>query len=119
MKCETSFAESTQRCSRRAKIRDKRCCPTLSRSVDRWYARQNCSCEAATTPAAKVAKALDKLETLMQHNQGANPPDFDYEFNIGYARKYTDAVPLIAEIRKSIDEETRQNALRAQGTNQS
>ena len=75
--------------------------------------------EAATTPAAKVAKALDKLETLMQHNQGANPPDFDYEFNIGYARKYTDAVPLIAEIRKSIDEETRQNALRAQGTNQS
>ena len=68
--------------------------------------------EAATTPAAKVAKALDKLETLMQHNQGANPPDFDYEFNIGYARRFTDAVPLIAELRKSIDEETRQNALR-------
>lgn len=68
--------------------------------------------EGATTPAAKVAKALDKLETLMQHNQGANPPDFDYEFNIGYARKVTDAVPLIAELRKSIDEETRQNALR-------
>ena len=71
--------------------------------------------EAATTPEAKVAKALDKLETLMQHNQGANPPDFDYLFNVGYARKFTDAVPLIAEIRKSIDEETRQNALRAKG----
>lgn len=68
--------------------------------------------EGATTPAAKVAKALDKLETLMQHNQGANPPDFDYAFNIDYARRYTDAVPLIAELRKSIDEETRQNALR-------
>lgn len=67
--------------------------------------------EAATTPEAKVAKALDKLETLMQHNQGANPPDFDYLFNVDYARKFTDAVPLIAEIRKGIDEETRQNAL--------
>jgi putative hydrolase of HD superfamily len=71
--------------------------------------------EAATTPEAKVAKALDKLETLMQHNQGANPPDFDYLFNVGYARKFTDAVPLIAEIRKSIDEETRQNARRVNG----
>jgi len=69
--------------------------------------------EAATTPEAKVAKALDKLETLMQHNQGANPPDFDYLFNVGYARKFTDAVSLIAEIRKSVDEETRQNALRS------
>lgn len=70
--------------------------------------------EAATTPTAKVAKALDKLETLMQHNQGSNPPDFDYLFNVGYARKFTDAVPLVAEIRKLIDEETRQNALRHQ-----
>jgi putative hydrolase of HD superfamily len=70
--------------------------------------------EAATTPEAKVAKALDKLETLMQHNQGANPPDFDYLFNIDYARKFTDAVPLIAKIRQIIDEETRQNALRYQ-----
>lgn len=73
--------------------------------------------EAATTPEAKVAKALDKLETLLQHNQGANPPDFDYLFNIGYARKFTDAVPLVAEIRKSIDEETRQNAERQKGIN--
>lgn len=42
-----------------------------------------------------------------------------YEFNIGYARKFTDAVPLVAEIRKSIDQETRQNALRGKGTNRS
>lgn len=70
--------------------------------------------EAAATPTAKVAKALDKLETLMQHNQGSNPPDFDYLFNVGYARKFTDAVPLVAEIRKLIDEETKQSALRNQ-----
>jgi putative hydrolases of HD superfamily len=75
--------------------------------------------EAAMTPEAKVAKALDKLETLLQHNQGANPPDFDYIFNIGYARKFTDAVPLVAEIRQIIDEETRQNAIRVKGTDQS
>ena len=67
--------------------------------------------EAAETPEAQVAKALDKLETLMQHNQGSNPPNFDYEFNIEYGRPHTDRVPLIAEIRKLIDEETRQNAL--------
>ncbi len=28
--------------------------------------------EAAATPEAKVAKALDKLETILQHNQGKN-----------------------------------------------
>lgn len=66
--------------------------------------------EAATTPEAKVAKALDKVETIMQHNQGTNPPNFDYDFNIEYARNYTDAVPLIAEIRQLLDEETRHNS---------
>ncbi|HEY0947206.1 MAG TPA: HD domain-containing protein [Opitutaceae bacterium] len=69
--------------------------------------------EAAATPEARVAKALDKLETLLQHNQGANPPDFDYGFNLGYGRKFTDAVPLAAEIRKVIDEETRRKAAHA------
>ena len=29
--------------------------------------------EAAASPEAKLAKALDKLETIMQHNQGLNP----------------------------------------------
>lgn len=72
--------------------------------------------EAASTLEAKVAKALDKLETLMQHNQGANPPGFDYEFNIEYGRQQTDAVPLIAEIRKLIDEETQRNALNSEQT---
>lgn len=66
--------------------------------------------EAAATPEAKVAKALDKLETIMQHNQGANPPDFDYLFNIGYGRKFTDAVPLAALLRTVLDAETEQRA---------
>lgn len=66
--------------------------------------------EAAATPEAQVAKALDKLETLLQHNQGANPPDFDYAFNIDYGRRFTDAVPLAAALRAIIDEQTRRHA---------
>jgi putative hydrolases of HD superfamily len=71
--------------------------------------------EAATSPEASVAKALDKLETIMQHNQGANPPDFDYLFNVGYARKFTDAVPLAAQLRTILDAETQRRAEEAQG----
>jgi putative hydrolases of HD superfamily len=71
--------------------------------------------EAATSPEARIAKALDKLETLLQHNQGANPPDFDYAFNLQYGRKFTDAVPLAAELRAIIDAETKQKAVQANG----
>lgn len=69
--------------------------------------------EAAATPEAKVVKALDKIETIIQHNQGANPPDFDYEFNIQYGSKYASVHPVIAELRALVDEDTRQNALKA------
>lgn len=62
--------------------------------------------EAAASPEARLAKALDKLETIMQHNQGANPPDFDYTFNLGYGRRYTTGDPLIEEIRAVLDAET-------------
>ena len=36
--------------------------------------------EAAATPEARLAKGLDKLETILQHTQGRNPADFDYAF---------------------------------------
>lgn len=39
--------------------------------------------EACRTPEAKLVKALDKAETILQHNQGQNPSGFDYEFNLG------------------------------------
>jgi putative hydrolase of HD superfamily len=71
--------------------------------------------EAAASAEARIAKALDKLETLLQHNQGANPPDFDYAFNLQYGRKFTDAVPLAAELRSIIDAETKQKAAQANG----
>jgi len=66
--------------------------------------------EAAATPEAIIAKGLDKLETILQHNQGQNPSDFDYAFNLGYGRKQTSAHPLLAEIRAILDEETRARA---------
>lgn len=69
--------------------------------------------EAATTGEAKLAKALDKLETIIQHNQGANPADFDYAFNLGYGRQHTDVHPLLAAIRAELDTETARRAGRA------
>ncbi|MCC6316419.1 MAG: HD domain-containing protein [Gemmatimonadaceae bacterium] len=62
--------------------------------------------EAAASPEARLAKALDKLETILQHTQGRNPPDFDYRFNLRYARQHTESPALIAEFRRQLDEET-------------
>ena len=66
--------------------------------------------EAAESPEAKLAKGLDKLETIMQHNQGLNPPDFDYRFNLGYGRRFTEGPPLIAAVREILDQETEARA---------
>lgn len=62
--------------------------------------------DAARTPEARLAKALDKLETILQHTQGDNPPDFDYRFNLGYGREHTASPPLIAAIRAALDRAT-------------
>ena len=62
--------------------------------------------EAGVSPEARLAKGLDKLETILQHTQGANPRDFDYRFNLGYGRHYTDDHPLLAEVRATLDNET-------------
>ena len=67
--------------------------------------------ENASTPEARLAKALDKLETILQHNQGKNPTDFDYRFNLAYGKKYTSYDPLIASIRDILDKETESRAI--------
>jgi putative hydrolase of HD superfamily len=64
----------------------------------------------ARTAEAAFVKALDKLETLMTHAQGANPADFDYVFNLAYGREATDAVPLVAALRRLADRRTRARA---------
>ena len=66
--------------------------------------------EAAQSAEARVVKGLDKLETIIQHNQGANPPDFDYAFNLAYGQRYTAADPVLAQIRALVDQDTLRRA---------
>lgn len=59
---------------------------------------------------AIFAKGFDKLETMMQHNIGLNPPDFNYAFNLDYGVKQTARHPLLRQFREIVDAETRRNA---------
>jgi NADPH2 dehydrogenase len=58
------------------------------------------------TEEAKLVKALDKAETILQHNQGKNPPDFDYAFNLTYGKPYFSENPVLRELRGMLDAET-------------
>ena len=64
----------------------------------------------ASTNEALFVKAMDKAETIIQHNQGKNPPDFDYEFNLTYGAEYFQGNELLAELRKRLDRETRKKS---------
>lgn len=61
------------------------------------------------SPEARIAKGLDKIETIIQHNQGKNPPNFDYAFNLSYGRQYASAHPLVEAVRQLVDADTRGN----------
>jgi len=63
--------------------------------------------EAGSTREGRLAKGLDKLETLLQHVQGRNPPTLDLAYNLTYGRAETDADPLLARIRERLDAATR------------
>jgi putative hydrolase of HD superfamily len=63
--------------------------------------------EAGTTREGRLAKGLDKLETILQHAQGTNPPELDLAYNLGYGRAETLAEPLLARIRARLDAMTR------------
>jgi putative hydrolase of HD superfamily len=63
-------------------------------------------CNGRASPEARLAKGLDRLETVLTHVQGANPAGFDYAFNLGYGRAETDAHPLVAALREPVDAET-------------
>lgn len=68
--------------------------------------------EACQTPEARWVKALDKAETIIQHNQGANPAGFDYAFNLTYGSEYFSRDALLSDLRRILDEETRRHATR-------
>ena len=69
--------------------------------------------EHAASIEGQVAKALDKIETILQHNQGRNPDGFDYSFNLQYGKHYTDSLPFTAQLRALIDTDTSEHAIRA------
>lgn len=62
------------------------------------------------TREARLAKGIDKLETMMQHIGGAQAPGFDFLWNLGYARDRTDADPVLAALRRAVDARTRTRA---------
>lgn len=63
--------------------------------------------EEQTSLEGRLAKGLDKLETILQHAQGRNPEGFDYAYNLAYGRKDTAAHPLLAALRERLDAATR------------
>lgn len=59
--------------------------------------------DAGCSPESVMAKGLDKIETMLQHLIGANPPGFDYRFNLTYGRPVTDRHPVLRQLRSSLD----------------
>ena len=59
-----------------------------------------CGCD---DPATRVAKALDKIESLLQHPRGVTSPGFDYRFNPGNGRDQTVPVAETAALADSED----------------
>ena len=60
----------------------------------------------AKTIESKIAKAIDKIETIIQHNQGKNPSNFNYEFNLNYGKDYAQFDEFIKIIREFVDKDT-------------
>ncbi len=63
---------------------------------------------ANKTPEAKLIKALDKAETILQHNQGDMPEDFDYGFNLAYGKEYFEEGDLLIRLRSYLDKKTKE-----------
>ena len=51
-------------------------------------------------------EACVKAETILQHNQGANPAGFDYGFNLTYGAAWFRDDALLRELRSLLDAET-------------
>ncbi|MCK7611849.1 HD domain-containing protein [Roseibium sediminicola] len=62
---------------------------------------------AAESAEAKLAKAFDKLETMLQHLLMPDGDVIFFDFNLGYGRDRTDYAPLTRQIREEVDRQTR------------
>lgn len=63
--------------------------------------------EQGLSAEAKLVKALDKAETILQHHRGKNPADFDYAFNLHYGAALFSADPYLQQIRAKLDDKTK------------
>ena len=61
---------------------------------------------SGSSKEALFVKMLDKAETIIQHNQGRNPVDFDYNFNLTYGSEYFQGNEMYVELRQRLDLET-------------
>ncbi|MDR2908425.1 MAG: HD domain-containing protein [Oscillospiraceae bacterium] len=63
------------------------------------------------TKEAEVVKALDKLETLISHGQGKNPPGLiDYAFNLSYGEELCNKDNTLKALRELVCEPIRRLA---------
>ncbi len=62
--------------------------------------------ESAGSPEARLVKALDKLETMLQQIQGNTPESFEYPFNLRYGLSATSLDDITVTLRAAIDDET-------------
>lgn len=62
--------------------------------------------EAQETKEAQVVKALDRLEGIIQVNQGVNPRNFDYVFTLNYGWDQCRIDPSLALMREILEKET-------------
>lgn len=62
------------------------------------------------TLESKLAKALDKLEVVIQHNEAdlSTWIEEEYSFNLTYGQKYMDFHKFIKEFRKLVDQQTKE-----------
>ena len=63
--------------------------------------------EQGDTDGARLVKALDKAETILQHNAGKTPADFDFDFNLDYGKHLFTGPDILVQMRKRLDAETR------------
>jgi putative hydrolase of HD superfamily len=82
-------------------------CAPLQEDLQRRIEDLCAEYDAGCTPESVMAKGLDKIETMLQHLLGANPPGFDYRFNLTYGRRITDRHPVLRQIRSSLDSQMR------------
>jgi putative hydrolase of HD superfamily len=91
----------------------KRLRELLPNNQRKWFYDLWLEYEEGKTLESKVVKILDKIETIIQHNQVDNGSDFDYGFNLTYGRSLLEEElednGLLKDLRDIVDAMTKEN----------